>query len=134
MTTPLGQYSASIDWVLRAAAQVHFSPWRPFFAGSSHLAPEKPLTSGQSVVMSERSCPISGSARGRCPASGAPYHSQSRPNSRLGPRGCSFSGYCQPGDVHAAFDVCCPESLVFSLLTDVQIPKGVDAEEWLRMR
>ncbi|TDZ54779.1 hypothetical protein CTRI78_v005989 [Colletotrichum trifolii] len=36
----------------------------------------------------------------------------------MGPRGCSFSGFSQPGDIHAAFD----------------IPRGVEAEEWLRMR
>lgn len=36
----------------------------------------------------------------------------------MGPRGCTFSGYGQSGDIHAAFD----------------IPRGVDAAEWLRMR
>lgn len=37
---------------------------------------------------------------------------------RVGPRGCSFSGFTQPGDIHTAFD----------------IPKGVNAEDWLSMR
>ncbi|KAL9946156.1 hypothetical protein ACHAO5_004152 [Verticillium nonalfalfae] len=37
---------------------------------------------------------------------------------RVGPRGCSFSGYTQPGDLHSAFD----------------IPRGVDVDEWLRDR
>ncbi|KAH7358092.1 cytochrome b5-like Heme/Steroid binding domain-containing protein [Plectosphaerella cucumerina] len=69
--------------------------------------------------MSDHSCPVSGSQRGRCPAGGARAGGQqSRSTSRMGPRGCSFSGFCQPGDLHAAFD----------------IPRGVDAEEWLRMR
>lgn len=36
----------------------------------------------------------------------------------MGPRGCSFSGFAQPGDLHAVFD----------------IPRGVDVEEWLRAR
>ncbi|KAL2116173.1 hypothetical protein VTJ04DRAFT_10428 [Mycothermus thermophilus] len=65
--------------------------------------------------MSIASCPVSGMAGGRCPASTG---SHSRSSSRMGPRGCAFSGYAQPGDIHAAFD----------------IPRGVDAEEWLRMR
>ncbi|KAI1496779.1 cytochrome b5-like Heme/Steroid binding domain-containing protein [Biscogniauxia marginata] len=67
--------------------------------------------------MSERSCPVSGSVGGRgiCPAGAAV---SKRSNSRMGPRGCSFSGFCQPGDLHAAFD----------------IPRGVDVDEWLRMR
>ncbi|KAI1214787.1 uncharacterized protein F4807DRAFT_404564 [Annulohypoxylon truncatum] len=65
--------------------------------------------------MSERSCPVSGSVGGQCPVG---HTNTSRSNSRMGPRGCSFSGYSQPGDIHAAFD----------------IPRGVDAEEWLRMR
>ncbi|KAI3557410.1 sulfite reductase flavoprotein alpha-component [Colletotrichum abscissum] len=65
--------------------------------------------------MSERSCPVSGSmGGGRCPA-GA--HGQTA-NRRVGPRGCSFSGYTQQGDLHAAFD----------------IPRGVDVDEWLRAR
>ncbi|KAI1477970.1 hypothetical protein F4774DRAFT_180178 [Daldinia eschscholtzii] len=67
--------------------------------------------------MSEYSCPASGSVGGRCPV-GHTGSSRSRSNSRMGPRGCAFSGYAQPGDLHAAFD----------------IPRGVDAEEWLRMR
>ncbi|KAI1340878.1 cytochrome b5-like Heme/Steroid binding domain-containing protein [Xylariaceae sp. FL0016] len=64
--------------------------------------------------MSERSCPVSGSVGAVCPA-GAGSHKAS---SRMGPRGCSFSGFSQPGDIHTAFD----------------IPRGVDAEEWLRLR
>ncbi|TLD33067.1 hypothetical protein PspLS_00643 [Pyricularia sp. CBS 133598] len=64
--------------------------------------------------MSERSCPVSGSLGGKCPgARAAGGRFQLR-----GPRGCSFSGYSQPGDLYAAFD----------------IPRGVDAEEWLRLR
>ncbi|KAK1851941.1 cytochrome b5-like Heme/Steroid binding domain-containing protein [Colletotrichum chrysophilum] len=72
------------------------------------------------MAFSERSCPVSGSmgARGRCPAGTAAAGRQSRSSSRMGPRGCSFSGFSQPGDIHTAFD----------------IPRGVDAEEWLRMR
>ncbi|KAI0399431.1 cytochrome b5-like Heme/Steroid binding domain-containing protein [Xylaria palmicola] len=58
--------------------------------------------------MSERSCPVSGSVRGTCPAG----------NHQTGPRGCSFSGFSQPGNLREAFD----------------IPQGVDPEEWLRMR
>ncbi|KAL7625163.1 hypothetical protein AAE478_004378 [Parahypoxylon ruwenzoriense] len=65
--------------------------------------------------MSERSCPVSGSIGGKCPVGHA---GSSRSNSRMGPRGCAFSGYGQSGDIHAAFD----------------IPRGVDVEEWLRMR
>ncbi|OTA80529.1 hypothetical protein M434DRAFT_37948 [Hypoxylon sp. CO27-5] len=65
--------------------------------------------------MSEHSCPVSGSVGGRCPVGHA---GSTRSTSRMGPRGCAFSGYGQPGDIHAAFD----------------IPRGVDAEEWLRMR
>ncbi|KAK1759846.1 alpha subunit of putative sulfite reductase [Echria macrotheca] len=65
--------------------------------------------------MFARSCPVSGNAGGHCPAGSIVG---SRPNSRIGPRGCAFSGYCQPGDVRAAFD----------------IPKEVDVETWLRMR
>ncbi|KAI0437400.1 cytochrome b5-like Heme/Steroid binding domain-containing protein [Xylaria telfairii] len=57
--------------------------------------------------MSERSCPVSGSLGGTCPA-----------GNRAGPRGCSFSGFSQPGNIREAFD----------------IPHGVDPEEWLRMR
>ncbi|KAH9894721.1 sulfite reductase flavoprotein alpha-component [Xylariomycetidae sp. FL2044] len=67
--------------------------------------------------MSERSCPVSGSYRGECPASGATARSRSR-STQMGPRGCSFSGYTQPGDVRAAFS----------------IPSGVETGEWLRMR
>ncbi|KAI0912553.1 cytochrome b5-like Heme/Steroid binding domain-containing protein [Ustulina deusta] len=57
--------------------------------------------------MSEQSCPVSGSLRGACPV-----------GNRKGPRGCSFSGFSQPGNIREAFD----------------IPHGVDSEEWLRMR
>ncbi|KAI1658982.1 hypothetical protein F4813DRAFT_395444 [Daldinia decipiens] len=67
--------------------------------------------------MSEYSCPVSGSVGGRCPV-GHADSSRSRSNSRMGPRGCAFSGYSQPVDLHAAFN----------------IPRGVDAGEWLRMR
>ncbi|PKS13124.1 hypothetical protein jhhlp_000466 [Lomentospora prolificans] len=66
--------------------------------------------------MSERSCPVSGSfagAGGVCPAG-----SRASSRSRTGPRGCSFSGYHQAGDLHAAFD----------------IPRGVDVDEFLRTR
>ncbi|KAL0942299.1 NADPH-ferrihemoprotein reductase (cytochrome b5-like Heme/Steroid binding domain-containing protein) [Colletotrichum truncatum] len=70
------------------------------------------------MAYSERSCPVSGSMRGRCPAGAAAQGKQSRASSRMGPRGCSFSGFSQPGDIHAAFD----------------IPRGVDAEEWLQRR
>ncbi|KAK0615347.1 hypothetical protein B0T17DRAFT_383314 [Bombardia bombarda] len=66
--------------------------------------------------MSSQSCPMSGMAGGQCPAGSVA--GRGRAGSRMGPRGCSFSGYSQPGDIHAAFD----------------IPRGVDAEEWLRMR
>ncbi|KAK3900396.1 alpha subunit of putative sulfite reductase [Staphylotrichum tortipilum] len=67
--------------------------------------------------MSIASCPVSGmGGGGQCPAGSVA--GRSRASSRIGPRGCSFSGYTQPGDIHAAFDV----------------PRGVDAEEWLRMR
>ncbi|KAK1974673.1 sulfite reductase flavoprotein alpha-component [Colletotrichum cereale] len=63
--------------------------------------------------MSERSCPVSGSlGGGRCPAG------RQSANRRFGPRGCSFSGYTQQGDLHAAFD----------------IPRGVNVDEWLRAR
>ncbi|RSL88897.1 hypothetical protein CEP51_001518 [Fusarium floridanum] len=62
--------------------------------------------------MSIASCPVSGSAGGQCPVSGnARGAGQMR-------RGCAFSGVAQPGDIHAAFD----------------IPRGVDAEDWLRTR
>ncbi|KXJ89699.1 sulfite reductase flavo protein alpha-component [Microdochium bolleyi] len=66
--------------------------------------------------MSERSCPVSGAARGQCPAS----HDSSATTSAAaaGPRGCAFSGYTQPGDVRAAFS----------------IPESADAEQWLRQR
>ncbi|KAI0423459.1 cytochrome b5-like Heme/Steroid binding domain-containing protein [Xylaria sp. FL1042] len=57
--------------------------------------------------MSDQSCPVSGSLRGVCPV-----------RNRKGPRGCSFSGFSQPGNIREAFD----------------IPQGVDSDEWLRMR
>ncbi|KAK4442883.1 alpha subunit of putative sulfite reductase [Podospora aff. communis PSN243] len=66
--------------------------------------------------MSVMSCPVSGKAGAQCPAGSVA--GRSRSSSRMGPRGCGFAGYTQPGDIHAAFD----------------IPRGVDAEEWLRMR
>ncbi|OLN87602.1 Sulfite reductase [NADPH] flavoprotein alpha-component [Colletotrichum chlorophyti] len=63
--------------------------------------------------MAERSCPMSGSVGGGvCRASG--YST----NQRVGPRGCSFSGYTQQGDLYTAFDV----------------PRGADVDEWLRTR
>lgn len=65
--------------------------------------------------MSERSCPVSKSVSGRCPAARG---RASRSSSRVGPRGCSFSGYCQPGDLRTAFE----------------IPADMDSEEWLRAR
>ncbi|KAM4057360.1 cytochrome b5-like heme/steroid binding domain-containing protein [Hirsutella rhossiliensis] len=65
------------------------------------------------TAASERSCPVAGSIREKYPSCFA----ESSPQSR-GPRGCSFSGFSQPGDLHVAFD----------------IPRGVDPVEWLRMR
>ncbi|KAH8205365.1 hypothetical protein TruAng_000444 [Truncatella angustata] len=62
--------------------------------------------------MSEYSCPVSGAAGGQCPAG------KSTARSQMGPRGCSFSGFAQPGDIRAAFD----------------IPNAIDTEDWLRMR
>lgn len=53
--------------------------------------------------MSIASCPVSGVAGSQCPAGS--IAGRSRSSSRIGPRGCSFSGYTQPGDIHAAFDV-----------------------------
>ena len=47
-------------------------------------------------------CPVSGMAGGHCPAESA---AASKNGSRMGPRGCTFSGYAAPGDVHAAFGV-----------------------------
>jgi hypothetical protein len=38
----------------------------------------------------------------------------SRAGSRTGPRGCTLSGFTQPGDIHAAFGV----SLVLSVTLD----------------
>ncbi|KAK4033607.1 alpha subunit of putative sulfite reductase [Parachaetomium inaequale] len=67
--------------------------------------------------MSIASCPVSGMAGGGQCSAGS-VAGRSRSSSRIGPRGCAFSGYTQPGDIHAAFG----------------IPRGVDAEEWLRMR
>ncbi|KAK7417752.1 hypothetical protein QQX98_004408 [Neonectria punicea] len=68
--------------------------------------------------MSLASCPVSGSVGGACPVGAGTPSNRSRSSSTRGPRGCSFSGFSQPGDLHAAFD----------------IPRGVDAGEWLRMR
>ncbi|KAF5025351.1 hypothetical protein F66182_2562 [Fusarium sp. NRRL 66182] len=59
--------------------------------------------------MSLASCPVSGTAGGKCPVSSSSRVTQSR-------RGCAFSGVSQPGDIHAAFD----------------IPRGIDTEDWLR--
>lgn len=50
--------------------------------------------------MSEASCPVSGSVGGQCPAGHV-----SAPRRSMGPRGCSFSGFTQQGDMHQAFDV-----------------------------
>ncbi|KAI0129422.1 sulfite reductase flavoprotein alpha-component [Xylariales sp. AK1849] len=63
--------------------------------------------------MSERSCPVSGSAGGLCPAG-----MSSARGSQMGPRGCSFSGFTQPGDIRTAFN----------------IPNGIATEDWLRLR
>ncbi|KAF2179489.1 hypothetical protein K469DRAFT_641030 [Zopfia rhizophila CBS 207.26] len=62
-------------------------------------------------------CPVSGAAGGQCPV-GAISRTNSRAGSRIGPRGCTFSGFTQPGDIHAAFD----------------IPREMNAEEYLRQR
>ncbi|PVI02813.1 hypothetical protein DM02DRAFT_670224 [Periconia macrospinosa] len=63
-------------------------------------------------------CPASGmTGAGRsCPAGGS-VASSPRSN-RMGPRGCTFSGFAQPGDVHAAFG----------------IPANADVEHFLRQR
>lgn len=50
-------------------------------------------------IMSERSCPASGSVGSGCPVGGGK-------GSRLGPRGCNFSSFSQAGDLRAGFDVC----------------------------
>ncbi|KAH8177697.1 cytochrome b5-like heme/Steroid binding domain-containing protein [Sarocladium implicatum] len=63
--------------------------------------------------MSEASCPVSGSVGGQCPAGHA-----SAPRRSMGPRGCSFSGFSQAGDMHDAFN----------------IPRDVKIDEWLRDR
>lgn len=56
--------------------------------------------------MSVASCPVSGSMGGMCPVgAGASNRTRSGTASSRGPRGCSFSGVAQPGDIHAAFDV-----------------------------
>lgn len=47
-------------------------------------------------------CPVSGMAGGHCPAGSV---TASKSGSRMGPRGCTFSGFAAPGDVHAAFGV-----------------------------
>ncbi|EUC41563.1 hypothetical protein COCMIDRAFT_105847 [Bipolaris oryzae ATCC 44560] len=54
-------------------------------------------------------------AGGHCPAESA---APSKNGSRMGPRGCTFSGYAAPGDVHAAFG----------------IPQHANVEEFLRQR
>ncbi|KAF2661021.1 hypothetical protein K491DRAFT_687814 [Lophiostoma macrostomum CBS 122681] len=61
--------------------------------------------------LSERMCPVSGSAARECPMG-------SNAGSRTGPRGCNFFGSAQPGDLHAAFN----------------IPRDVNAEQHLRQR
>ncbi|KAM0816938.1 putative indoleamine 2,3-dioxygenase [Seiridium cardinale] len=63
--------------------------------------------------MSELSCPVSGAAGSRCPAGKSSVR-----GSQMGPRGCSFSGFAQPGDIRAAFN----------------IPNGIETNDWLRMR
>ncbi|TQN65243.1 NADPH oxidoreductase A, partial [Colletotrichum shisoi] len=89
------------------------------------------------MAFSERSCPVSGTMGAVCPVGANSSGRQSRSSSRTGPRGCSFSGFTQPGDIHTAFDVS-PESHPVLSISDtpmtVQIPRGVDAKEWLRMR
>ncbi|EPE02341.1 sulfite reductase flavoprotein alpha-component [Ophiostoma piceae UAMH 11346] len=73
------------------------------------------------VARSEQSCPVSGSLGPGCPVghrAASVSRGRSQSQQTRGPRGCSFSGFCQPGDLHAAFN----------------IPQGVDADEWLRMR
>ncbi|KAH6625494.1 hypothetical protein C7974DRAFT_455624 [Boeremia exigua] len=60
-------------------------------------------------------CPVSGMAGGACPAGST---IGSRMGSRTGPRGCTMSGFSQPGDVHAAFG----------------IPQHENVEEFLRER
>ncbi|KAF7524391.1 hypothetical protein G7054_g11446 [Neopestalotiopsis clavispora] len=67
--------------------------------------------------MSQFSCPVSGAAGGGvCPAGKA--GGSVRGSQQMGPRGCSFSGFAQPGDIRAAFN----------------IPNGIDTDDWLRMR
>jgi hypothetical protein len=54
---------------------------------------------GAIVVMSERSCPMSGSVgSGGCPMG-------NNKSGRVGPRGCNFANFSQPGDLREAFDV-----------------------------
>ncbi|KAF2790559.1 hypothetical protein K505DRAFT_377429, partial [Melanomma pulvis-pyrius CBS 109.77] len=65
--------------------------------------------------MSERKCPVSGTGGGVCPMGSV---AGSRTASRMGPRGCTFSGFAQPGDVHAAFG----------------IPANQNVEQFLRQR
>ncbi|KAL6915081.1 hypothetical protein FSST1_012841 [Fusarium sambucinum] len=66
--------------------------------------------------MSRASCPVSGSIGASCPASRSSRGSRNQSISQR--RGCAFSGASQPGDIHSAFD----------------IPRGVDADDWLRTR
>ncbi|KAF2688123.1 hypothetical protein K458DRAFT_361117 [Lentithecium fluviatile CBS 122367] len=62
-------------------------------------------------------CPVSGSmgAGAMCPVVSA---AGSKRGSRMGPRGCTMSGFAQSGDVHAAFG----------------IPPHVNVEDFLRQR
>ncbi|KAH7068435.1 hypothetical protein BKA63DRAFT_451823 [Paraphoma chrysanthemicola] len=64
--------------------------------------------------MSEH-CPVSGLVGQTCPAK---LSVGSKGGSQKGPRGCTFSGFAQPGDVHAAFG----------------IPAHVSVEDFLRQR
>ncbi|KAF2451420.1 hypothetical protein P171DRAFT_5856 [Karstenula rhodostoma CBS 690.94] len=66
-----------------------------------------------SIAMS--GCPVSGRAGGACSRSAPGSNSRS---SRIGPRGCTLSGFAQPGDLHAAFG----------------IPQDSNVEDFLRRR
>ncbi|KAL6711467.1 hypothetical protein ACN47E_004401 [Coniothyrium glycines] len=60
-------------------------------------------------------CPVSGTTGAVCPIGAS---AESRRSSRMGPRGCTFSGFTQPGDIHAAFG----------------IPSNINVEDFLRQR
>ncbi|KAF2026478.1 hypothetical protein EK21DRAFT_74173 [Setomelanomma holmii] len=47
-------------------------------------------------------CPVSGAAGQVCAGKSLPGNKR---GSQLGPRGCTFSGFAQPGDVHAALGI-----------------------------